>query len=436
MRPTTPTDGARPHVVVVGAGFGGLAAVRSLRKAPVDVTLVDRRNFHLFQPLLYQVATAALSPGDIAWPIRSIMSRQRNVTVRMMEVNAVDVDAGTVTDGTTTLAYDYLVLATGATHAYFGHDDWEPFAPGLKLIDDARQLRDRLIGAFEKADAATTLTARHRDLTVIVIGGGATGVEMAGAIAELAHHTLRGDYHAIDTATTRIILVEGGPRLLPAFPGHLSDVAKRSLEKMGVEVRLGNAVTACDADGVMVGDERIEAATMVWCAGVQASSAATWLGVEHDKAGRAQVASDFSVRGRPEVFVIGDTAAFPTPNGRPLPGLASSAKQTGHYVGARIANLASGRVTGDPFVYHHQGDLAVIGRNSAVVHIGRFQLTGFAGWLFWSLIHVLFLVGFRSRIVVAIDWLWSFFTYQRGARLISDAPPIAEGTHATARRES
>ena len=418
--PCAPTTSGRPRVVVVGAGFGGLETVRALAKAPVDVTLVDRRNVHLFQPLLYQVATAALSPGDIAWPIRSIFARQENVTTLMMDVTAIDTSARTVSGGTTTLDYDYLVLATGATHAYFGHDDWARFALGLKPIDDALTLRGRMLSAFERAELAQTLADRRRELTVVVVGGGTTGVEMAGAIAELAHKTLASEFRRIDPAQTRIVLVEAGARVLAAFPEALASVAARSLSAIGVEVRTGVAVTDCDANGVVAGGERIPAATVVWAAGVQASPAAGWLGADHDRAGRVKVAPDQALPCHSGVFVIGDTATIADADGHLIPGVAPAAKQMGTYVCKRIAAEIKGRGAPGPFAYKNQGDLATIGRKSAIVSLRRLHLTGFIGWVFWCFVHILFLVGFRSRVAVAFDWFWDFITYQRGVRLITD----------------
>ena len=419
--PVAPAGAGRPRVVVIGAGFGGLEAVRALAKAPVDVTLVDRRNFHLFQPLLYQVATAALSPGDIAWPIRSIFARQKNVTTLMLDVTAIDTAARTVGNGTTTLGYDYLVLATGATHAYFGHDGWASFAPGLKAIDDALMLRGRILAAFERAEVAETLADRHRELTIVIVGGGATGVEMAGAIAELAHKTLKSEFRRIDPAQTRIFLIEAGGRVLATFPEALSADAARSLASMGVEVRTGVAVTECDASGVTVaGGKQIRAATVVWAAGVHASPAAAWLDVDRDRNGRAKVGPDLSAPSHPGVFVVGDTVTITAPDGSLVPGVAAAAKQMGAYVGRRIAAEVKGRGIPAPFAYRDQGELATIGRKSAIVSMGRLRLTGFIGWLFWCFVHIMFLVGFRIRVAVAFGWFWNFVTYQRGVRLISD----------------
>ena len=416
----------RPRVLIIGSGFGGVETARALRRAPVDVTLIDRRNFHLFQPLLYQVATAALSPGDIAWPIRSVFRQQPNVRVFMAEVSGVDVDARTVTDGRATLPYDYLVLATGATHSYFGHDKWAAYAPGLKSLDDAATLRERLLVAFERSELSNDPAEQRRQMTTVIVGGGPTGVEMAGAVAELTHKTFDGEFRKIDPAGARIVLVEAGPRLLAAFPERLSEVTRRSLEAMQVEVRTGTVVTACDERGVVVGDgERIEAATVAWAAGVAASPAAAWVGAPRDRAGRVQVQADLSLPGHPEIFAIGDTATINRADGRPVPGVAPAAKQMGRYVGSVIASRVADRAPPPPFRYRHTGDLATIGRKSAVVSFGALRLSGFLGWLFWSMIHVWFLIGFRSRLVVSINWLWSYVTFQRGARLIPDRRPPA-----------
>jgi NADH dehydrogenase len=411
----------RPRVVIVGAGFAGVEAARALQKAPVDIALIDRRNFHLFQPLLYQVATAALSPGDIAWPIRSVFRQQKNVTVLMTEISGVNLAKRAITDGTVVIPFDFLILATGAMHSYFGDDEWARFAPGLKGIDDATSLRQRLLSAFERAELTADVKEQSRQLTIVVVGGGPTGVEMAGAVAELTHRALAGEFRKIDPTTARIVLIEAGPRLLAAFPTNLSEVTRRSLEAMCVEVRTATLVTSCDQNGVTLGHgERIEAATIVWAAGVTASPAALWIGTAHDRAGRAQVSPDLSAAGHPDIFIIGDTAVVTDGTGRSVPGVAPAAKQMGRYVGKLIAARLAGRATPRPFTYHNSGDLATIGRKSAVVSLGRVRLTGFLGWLFWCLVHIWFLIGFRSRTVVAFNWVWSYLTFQRGARLISD----------------
>jgi NADH:ubiquinone reductase (H+-translocating) len=410
----------RPQVVIVGAGFGGLQATKALTKVAVDVTLVDALNHHCFQPLLYQVATAALSPADVAWPIRAILRKQRNARVIMARVTGVDIEARLVRTSEIDLPYDYLVLATGATHSYFGHDHWAEHAPGLKHIADATEIRRRFLLAFERAEVVKDDAERERLLTFVIVGGGATGVEMAGAIAEVARRTLRHDFREIDPSRSRIILIEAGPRLLPTFPPALSDYALRSLRKMGVEVELNRKVISCDAKGVSLADGRIEAATVIWAAGVMASPAATWIGAESDRTGRIKVNADLSVPGHPQIFAIGDTAAVP--GNRAIPGIAPAAKQMGHYVGRVIAARVRAEPAPEPFVYHHLGDLATIGRKSAVVKLGVFQLTGFLGWLFWSAAHIYFLIGMRNRFVVALNWLWSYLTFQRGARLIGNAP--------------
>ena len=413
---------SRPQVVIAGAGFAGLEASRALANAEVEVTLIDAHNHHCFQPLLYEVATAALSPADVAWPIRGIVRAQKNVRVIMARVMAIDATARCVHTSEIDLPYDYLVLATGATHSYFGHDDWAPFAPELKHIADATEIRRRFLLAFERAEVVEDETARARLLTFVIIGGGATGVEMAGAIAEVARQTLQHDFRRIDPRTSRIVLIEAGPRLLAAFPQALSDYAKRSLESMGVTVELNRKVTGCDAQGVSLDGGRIEAATVIWAAGVVASPAAQWIGAGHDRAGRITVNPDLSVPGRPEIFAVGDTATVTDRAGNPVPGIAPAAKQMGSYVGKVIAARVQNRPAPAPFDYHHAGDLATIGRKSAVVKLGPLQLTGFPGWLFWSVIHIYFLIGMRRRFIVALNWLWRYMTFQRGARLIGIAP--------------
>jgi NADH dehydrogenase len=413
------TDTAgRPHVVIVGAGFGGLSATLALAKAPVDVTLIDRRNYHLFQPLLYQVATAGLSPADIAYPIRSIVRHHSNVAVTLGKVTGVDLAGRRVLLGERHVPYDYLVLATGARHAYFGHDEWEPYAPGLKKIEDATEIRRRVLLAFERAEASVDEGERRRLMTFVIVGGGPTGVEMAGAVVELAHKALSRDFRRINPRAARIILVEAAPRLLLTFPDSLSETARRSLERLGVEVRLGKAVTACDETGVIVGDERIESTTVIWCAGVASSPAARWLGAESDRAGRAKVARDFSLFGHPEVFVIGDAAAGVDHDGTPLPGVAPVAKQQGTYV----ARVIRARLRGEspaPFRYRNYGNLATIGRKAAVADFGWLRISGFPAWLLWCVVHIAFLIGFRNRIAVMLDWFWAYITFQRGARLIT-----------------
>jgi NADH:ubiquinone reductase (H+-translocating) len=417
-----------PRVVIVGVGFGGLAAARSLRKAPVEVVLIDRRNYHLFQPLLYQVATAALSPADIAWPIRSIVAGQANARVELGRVTGVDTGRQEViVDDERRVAYDHLILATGARHAYFGRDEWEEVAPGLKKIDDATLIRQRVLIAFERAEVAPDPEDARRLLSFVVVGGGPTGVEMAGAIAELARHALARDFSRINPKDARVVLVEAGPRLLASFAQTLSARAKEALEELGVEVRLGGRVTACDAQGVVVDGERIHAGTIVWGAGVIASPAGKWLDVPCDPAGRVKVGPDLEVPGYPNVFVIGDTVFALGPNGRPVPGIAPAAKQMGHHVGRLIAARVAGRPHPGPFRYRHMGSLATIGRKAAVADFGRVRLSGLPAWILWAVAHVYFLIGWRNRLVVSLNWFWSYLTFERGARLITGASSEAMG---------
>lgn len=410
----------RPRVVIVGAGFGGLAAAKALGGADAEVTLVDRRNYHLFQPLLYQVATAGLSPAQIATPIRAIVADAANVRVVMGRATGVDTARRLVRLEERELPYDYLVLATGARHSYFGRDEWEQFAPGLKKIDDATEIRRRILTAFEQAETEADPEKRRRLLNFVVIGAGPTGVEMAGAIAELARRALARDFRTIDPRQARIVLVEAGPRVLAAFPERLSAWAARALGKLGVEVRLGEPVTACDAEGVVVGDERIPAATIMWAAGVAASPAAKWLAAEADRAGRLKVLSDLSVPGHPEIFAIGDTALSCGADGRPHPGLAPVAKQQGEYIARLLRTRLAGRTPAGPFRYRDSGTMATIGRGAAIAKFSeRLQLTGFVAWVLWGLVHIFFLIGFRNRFTVLADWMWSYVTFQSGARLIT-----------------
>ena len=410
-----------PRIIVVGAGFGGLETVRALRRAPAEITVIDRQNHHCFQPLLYQVATAALSPAEIAWPIRHILRAQKNATVLMEDVLGVDPARKVLVTNFGEQSFDYLVLATGAMHSYFGHDQWAPFAPGLKRIDDGTRIRRQILIAFEKAEIATDSETQRRLLTFVIVGGGATGVEMAGAIAEIARQTLAMDFRRIDPRNARIVLVEAGPRLLPAFPPEQSDYVRAVLTKAGVTVMTDTMVTKCDAGGVDLGPQRLPAATIIWAAGVMASPAAKWLGAEADRAGRTKVNSDLSVPGYPDIFVIGDAAAVMDSKGKPVPGIAPAAKQMGQHVGRLIAARLAGRDTGKPFRYRHLGDLATIGRRAAVVQLGRFRLRGYLGWWFWGIAHIYFLIGIRNRFIVAFSWLWSYLTFQRGARLITRA---------------
>ena len=411
-------DPTRPRVVIVGAGFGGLSAAKALAGAAFDVTLIDRHNYHLFQPLLYQVASAALSPGDIASPIRSILRDQPNVNVVLAKVSGVDVARREVLAEGRRIPFDTLILATGAQHAYFGHDDWAAHAPGLKTIDDATYIRRRILLAFEKAETEPDAQERKRLLTFVIVGGGPTGVEMAGAIAELANRALAADFRAIDPRSARIVLVEAAPRLLTPFDPALSAAAKTSLEQLGVDVRLGTPVTALDAQGVSMGDDRIEADTVIWGAGVMASPAGLWLGAETDRAGRVKVAPDLSVPGHPDIFAVGDTAAVSDEAGHPLPGVAPVAKQQGQYLARLLIRRAAGK-TVPPFRYRDFGALATIGRKRAVAQLGRVKIKGFIAWLLWSVAHIYFLIGFRNRLIVATNWLWNYLTFQRGTRLIT-----------------
>lgn len=413
--PTT-ADGHR--VVIIGAGFGGLSAAKALGRSSYDVTLIDRHNYHLFQPLLYQVATAGLSPADIASPIRSILRDQKNTHVVLAKVSGVDLSRNEVLAEGRHIPFDTLVVATGAQHAYFGHDDWAHDAPGLKTIDDATYLRRRILLAFERAETEPDPDERRRLLNFVVVGGGPTGVEMAGAIAELANRALASDFRTIDPRSARVVLVEAAPRLLTPFEPSLSDAAKRSLEQLGVEVRLGAGVTDCNATGVSVGGERIEARTIVWAAGVMASPAAEWLSAETDSAGRVKVESDLSLPGHPNVFVIGDVACVLGIDGNPLPGVAPVAKQQGQYVARLLIARAKGKSV-LPFRYRDYGLLATIGRKRAVVQMAGLKLTGLVAWLMWCVAHVYFLIGFRNRFAVATNWAWNYITFQRGARLIT-----------------
>jgi NADH dehydrogenase len=414
-------------VVIVGGGFGGLQAAKSLARVPVEITLLDRHNYHCFQPLLYQVATAVLSPADIAWPIRAILRRQRNATVLMATVMGVDADRHLVHAGKLSLPYDFLIFATGATHSYFGHDEWAGAAPGLKQIEDATRIRRRLLAAFERAELSDDEAQRKCLLTFVIVGGGPTGVELAGAIAEVARHALARDFRRIDPRASRVILIEAGPRILPSFPEHLATYAHRSLTQMGVEIMTATRVTSCDEQGVDLEAGRIDASTIVWGAGVVASPAGVWLDAPRDRAGRIEVGPDLTLPGRPEVFAIGDTAAVKDGKGRPVPGIAPAAKQMGRYVARVIAARLSGAAAPEPFRYRHHGDLATIGRKAAVVKLDSMTLKGFIGWLFWSVAHVYFLIGLRNRFVVAFSWLWNYVTFQRGARLITERTPETAG---------
>ena len=405
----------KPRVVIVGGGFGGLEAARAMARAEVDITLLDQRNYHLFQPLLYQVATAALSPSEIAWPLRHVLTRQRNVRVVMAEALSVDLEARNVASTAGVFPYDHLIIATGATHSYFGKPQWERYAPGLKSLEDATELRRRILSAFEQAETAAA-HERAALLTFVIVGGGATGVEMAGAVAELARDALSRDFRQIDPSQARVLLIEAGPRVLSALAEDLSAYTARALEAIGVEVMTGTMVTGLDDHGVELGDRRIESGTVIWAAGVAASPLAAALPGEHDRAGRLKVAPDLSLPAHPEVFVVGDAAAMSS-NGKPVPGIAPAAKQAGRHAARQVLARLAGRPT-EPFRYKHAGDLATIGRHNAAVQLGGVKLTGFVGWVFWSVAHVYFLIGLRNRIAVAFDWLWSWLTRQRSIRLI------------------
>ncbi len=412
-------DERLPHVVVVGAGFGGLAAVSGLKDARCRITVVDRRNYHLFQPLLYQVATCGLSPANIAMPIRELVRAQSNVRVVLGRVTGVDADAKRVSIGTSLLPYDHLVIATGARHAYFGNDHFEVVAPGLKKIDDATDIRRRLLLAFERAEQATDPDERAAELTFVIVGGGPTGVEMAGAVAELAKHGLRGEFRRLRPEEARVVLIEGGPRVLAAFPEPLSQVTRASLEALGVEVRTDARATDIDASGVTLGDTHLAARTVIWAAGVMASPAAKWLGAEADRAGRAMVGPRLEVPDTPDVFVIGDTAHAAAWEGRAVPGVAPAAKQQGAYVASVISARLCGSADPAPFVYRHAGNLATIGRAAAVADLGRIHLTGAVAWWFWGIVHVLFLAHVRQRVAVSSQWVWAYLTWRKSTRLIT-----------------
>jgi NADH dehydrogenase len=417
--PSGTANGPRPHVVIVGAGFAGLTVAKRLAKAQVDITLIDRENHHLFQPLLYQVATAGLSPADIAWPIRSLVRRQHNTRVLLGAVTGVDLECKHVVMDGRNIAYDILVLATGASHGYFGRDSWAAHAPGLKTVDDATEIRRRLLLAFERAEMESDARERERLLTIVIVGGGPTGVEMAGAVVELAHTALADDFCAIDPQQTRVLLVEAGPRLLPNFPESLSRHAEQALRHLGVDVRLNQAVTHCAAIGVTLGDESVDAATVIWAAGVTASPAAAWLAVADDRSGRVLVGPDLRPPGMDDVFVIGDTALAHDVAGKPLPGIAPVAKQQGAYVAAAIQARPTAKGASPPFRYRDRGLLATVGRKTAVIAFGRLRLKGWFAWWVWGIAHIYFLVSLRNRLIVMTQWLWSYVSFERGARLIT-----------------
>ena len=407
------------HVLIIGGGFGGLFAAKALKRLPVQVTLVDRHNHHVFQPLLYQVATAGLSPGDIAAPIRWVLRRQRNVRVLLAEVQRVDLAARRVElDRGESLTYDYLILAAGASSSYFGHDDWAAHAPSLKTLDDALEVRARMLRAYEDAERTADPAERRRLLTFVLVGGGPTGVEMAGAISEIARQTLADEFRNIRTAEARVVLVEAGPSILPAFPAHLREAARRSLAHLGVEVREGVAVTSIEAGRVHLGGEVIEAGTVLWAAGVSASPLGRSLGVPLDRVGRVLVDSDLSVPGHPEAFVIGDMAGLLDPRGRQYPGVSQVAMQQAAHAARMIQRAMEGQPR-RPFRYKDLGNMATIGRNAAIADLGWLRLAGFPAWLLWLFIHIVWLIGFRNRILVLVQWAGAYLTYQRSVRLIT-----------------
>ena len=421
----------RPTIVIVGGGFGGLAAIKELKGVDAEITLIDRRNHHLFQPLLYQVATTSLAPAEIAWPIRQLVHKRSEVTTLLGNVVAIDTAQGLVRlQNGTAVPYDYLILATGAHHAYFGHDDWEPHAPGLKTLEDATAMRRRLLLAFEKAELEADPEQRRALLTFAIIGGGATGVELAGAIIELARITLREDFRNIDPEEARVVLIEAGPRVLPAFRPEMSAYAEKALHELGVEVALGKPVTAVNADSVEYGGERLAAGTIIWAAGVLASPAAKWLGVEADKAGRVKVAPDLSVPGLASVFAIGDTVTASTEDSKPVPGIGDAAKQGGRHAARVIKARLAGDTAPMPFRYKHLGDIATIGRSRALIDFGWLRLTGWVGWWVWGLAHIYFLIGMKNRIFIALNWLWIYLTGYRSARLITEDGSRSAGSSA------
>ena len=421
-------DPSRPHVVIVGAGFGGLEATRGLADAPVRITIVDQRNHHLFQPLLYQVATATLATSEIAWPVRHLVRRQENVTTLLGSVAGVNVEAKQVMlDGEEPIAFDVLILATGARHAYFGHDEWEPYAPGLKTLEDATKIRRRILSAFEQAEWETDAAERAKFLTFVVVGAGPTGVELAGTIAELARDTLRGDFRNFDTRSARVVLIEAGPRILSSFSEDLSGYAQRALTRLGVEIKLGRAVSKCGEGGVELDGEFLAAKTIIWAAGVAASPAAEWLHTPADRAGRVLVQPDLTVPGHPNIFVIGDAAHVETADGKLVPGVAPAAKQEGQYVAEVITARLRGGNPSQPFAYKNAGNLATIGKRAAIVDFGWIKLKGRVAWWMWGIAHIFFLIGLRNRLAVAMNWLWIYMSGQRSARLITQGKTTKSG---------
>jgi NADH dehydrogenase len=408
------------HVVIVGAGFGGLSVAHGLAGADVKITIIDQRNHHLFQPLLYQVGTATLATSEIAWPVRHLLRKRKEVTTLLGVVTGVDTENRTVLleDGGV-VAYDTLILATGVRHAYFGHDEWEPYAPGLKTLEDATTIRRRVLLSFERAEREADPARRAALLTFVIVGGGPTGVELSGAIAELAHQNLPGEYRHIDTRKARVVLIEAGPRILPSFTEDLSAYAHASLERLGVEIQLGQAVRECSDQGVIYGDQPLAAKVILWAAGVRASAAAAWAGLPADSAGRALVEPDLTAPGHPEIFVIGDTATISAWHGKPVPGIAPAAKQQGTHVARTIKMRLRGDTRQRLFRYHHSGNLATIGKRAAIIDFGWIKMRGWLAWWVWGLAHIYFLIGVRNRLAVALSWLWIYATGSRSAHLIT-----------------
>ncbi len=408
------------HVVIVGAGFGGIQTAHHLKGADVRITLIDQHNYHLFQPLLYQAATALLAPSEIAWPIRHLLCKRNEITTLLAKVINIDKNnKKVILENDEIIKYDTLVLATGARHAYFGHDEWADYAPGLKVLEDATDIRQKILIAFEKAERETNAEQCAALLCFVVVGGGPTGVELAGTIAELAHHTLCGEFRNIDTLTTRVVLIEAATRVLPSFEESLSSYAMKALEKLGVEVELGQPVSECNARGVIFGDKKLASKTILWAAGVQASPAANWLEAETDHVNRVKIEPNLTLPKHPEIFVIGDTATINDANGKQVPGIAPAAKQQGQYVAKLISARLKGKSDIKPFRYRHYGDLATIGKRAAVFDIGWMKARGRLAWWLWGIAHIYFLIGVRNRIVVAMHWLWIYFKGDRGARLIT-----------------
>lgn len=415
-----------PHVVIVGGGFGGLQAAKKLGQQPVEVTVIDHNNFHLFQPMLYQVSTGGLSPSDITTPLRAILREQRNTGVLMAEVTAIDIQQQQVLMGDhQAIHYDYLLVATGAGSNYFGHQEWEKLAPGMKSINDALTIRRMVLSAFEAAEREPDAAKRKALLTFVLVGGGPTGVELTGAIADLAHQSLKGDFHHIDPSTARIVLVQGGKRILHQFPQSLADAATKKLQQMGVEIRLGVHVKEVKPDGVMIGDEHFAAENVIWTAGVKASPAGEWLHADVDHDGRVKVQSDLSVPGHANIFVIGDTALLEQ-NGKPLPGLAPVAMQEAEYVASVILDRVAGRTPQKPFRYVDKGTLAMVGRSFGIADIGPFHFTGFLAWLTWIFVHIMLLINARNRVLTTMQYAWTYLTYQRGAQIILPDDTVRE----------